>query len=173
MDLLVDLIVPVPSRGENAVAHFIGTILGVNKMLQEKIKSCTPLTMSEEQEEAFQCQKDCRFCNLELKGDRVRDHDHQTGKYRGAAHSKCNINEGKSRKVVPVFFHNLKGYDAHLIVSEVGKYTSNLQAIPQNYEKFISFSFSNLRFLDSFAFLSSSLDTLVVGDAHYNEAAGV
>eukprot|EP01048_Picozoa_sp_COSAG05_P019414 COSAG05_NODE_3032_length_2402_cov_10.783326_3_plen_159_part_01 len=117
--------------------------------------------MSKEEEEAFQCQKNCRFCNLELKGDRVRDHDHQTGKYRGAAHSKCNINEGKSRKVVPVFFHNLKGYDAHLIVSEVGKYTSNLQVIPQNYEKFISFSFSNLRFLDSFAFLSSSLDTLV------------
>ena len=152
---------PIVYRGENAVAHFIETILGVNTMLQEKIKSCEPLTMSEEEEEAFQCQKECRFCNLEMNDDRVRDHDHQTGKYRGAAHSKCNINEGKSRKVVPVFFHNLKGYDAHLIVSEVGKYTSNLQAIPQNYEKFISFSFSNLRFLDSFAFLSSSLDTLV------------
>ena len=94
----------------------------------------------------------------------MRDHDHLTGKYRGAAHSVCNLEEGKKRTKrfeIPVFFHNLKGYDSHMIVSEVGKYTSKLSAIPMNFEKLISFSFSHLKFLDTLGFLTASLDTLV------------
>lgn len=68
-------------------------------------------------------------------------------------------------KYIPVFFHNLKGYDGHLIVSEIGKHTSNLSAIPQNYEKMISFSFSHLRFLDSAASLARGHPQLEVGAA--------
>eukprot|EP01048_Picozoa_sp_COSAG05_P018477 COSAG05_NODE_2710_length_2741_cov_1.654807_2_plen_702_part_01 len=154
---------PLVYRGENTVEHFITTILDVEKQLCKKIKAVEPMQMTAEQEHQFQCQKNCRFCEKELGNDRVRDHDHLTGAYRGAAHSKCNIEEGKKRTrnyKVPVFFHNLKGYDAHLIVSEVGRFTSKLEAIPQNYEKFISFSFSHLRFLDSIGFLNSSLDKL-------------
>eukprot|EP01048_Picozoa_sp_COSAG05_P023417 COSAG05_NODE_5063_length_1274_cov_0.869787_2_plen_330_part_00 len=59
-----------------------------------------------------------------------------------------------------MFFHNLKGYDGHLIASEVGKHTANLSAIPQNLEKYISFSFNHFRFLDSTAFLNASLEKL-------------
>ena len=76
----------------------------------------------------------------------------------------CNLEEGKKRTrrfEIPVFFHNIKGYDNHLIVSEVGKYTAKLSAIPMNFEKLISFSFSHLKFLDSLGFLSASLGTLV------------
>ena len=46
-------------------------------------------------------------------------------------------------------------------MSEIGKLTSKLSAIPQNFEKMISFSFSHLKFLDSMGFLTASLDTLV------------
>ena len=111
----------------------------------------------------FAAAVDCSMCGEPLGEDRVRDHDHMTGKYRGAAHSKCNMEEGKKRTkniVIPVFFHNLKGYDGHLILSHVGKFISKLSAIPLNYEKMMSFSFRKLRFLDSAGFLASSLGFL-------------
>ena len=53
--------------------------------------------------------------------DKVRDHCHITGKYRGSAHWKCNINLKISKKLV-VIFQNLKGYDSHLIFKELSKF---------------------------------------------------
>ena len=65
---------------------------------------------------------------------------------------------------IPVVFHNLKGYDSHLIISRLneevlrGCYTN---VIPLNTEKYLTFSISNLKFIDSLNFLSSSLENLV------------
>ena len=155
---------PVCYRGRNTVREFIFKIKEVEKMLMEKIKHNEPMVMTAQDKEDFKCASNCCLCAKPLGKDRVHDHDHLTGAYRGAAHSKCNIEEGKKRTrhyEIPVFFHNLKGYDSHLIISEIGKHTSKLTAIPQNFEKMISFSFSHLKFLDSMGFLTASLDTLV------------
>ena len=62
---------------------------------------------------------------------------------------------------IPVVFHNLKGFDGSLIMSKVGKFKDlDIKVIPQNSEKYLSFSISNLRFIDSLQFLNSSLQTL-------------
>ena len=108
----------------------------------------------------------------------MRDHCHFTGKYRGAAHNKCNL-QFKKPKFTPVIFHNLSGYDAHLFVKNLGKSEGNIKCIPKNEEKYISFSkdiivgeYENkkgekvkikheIRFLDSFKFMASSLESLV------------
>ena len=106
---------------------------------------------------------------------KVRDHDHLTGEFRGAAHSVCNLNY-KVPRFIPIYFHNFSGYDAHLIVKEFGDDYNDITLIPNNEEKYISFSkvvkydggFRNpknevicskieLRFLDSYKFLPSSL----------------
>ena len=155
---------PIVYRGADTVHQFIVKIKEVEEQLMKSIKAVVPMVMTEEDESNFQTAETCSMCQKPLEQDRVRDHDHLTGCFRGAAHSVCNLEEGKKRTrrfTIPVFFHNLKGYDGHLIVSEIGKHTSRLSAIPQNYEKMISFSFSHLRFLDSAAFLAASLDTLV------------
>ena len=52
--------------------------------------------------------------------EKVRDHCHVAGKFRGAAHGSCNINL-QLIKNVPVLFHNLRGYDSHLIFNELEK----------------------------------------------------
>ena len=101
----------------------------------------------------------------------VRDHDHLTGKYQGAAHNKCNLqykyqkfnnNKQSPTYIVPVVFHNLRGYDAHLLMSGLGKYkTRRISCIANNSEKYVSFSLGGLRFIDSLQFLSTSLDSLV------------
>ena len=71
--------------------------------------------------------------------DKVRDHCHITGNYRGTAHSKCNLNyrlNSKSWKL-SVVIHNLKGYDGHLIVKSLKNEFGKVTVIPQNLEKYL------------------------------------
>ena len=105
-----------------------------------------------------------------LNSDRVgivRDHCHFTGKYRGAAHVKCNLDFSFRYFKISIFFHNLKHYDAHLIIARAKELNIELnqnkriEVIAQNSEKFITFSFGDCQFKDSFAFLTASLDKLV------------
>ena len=87
--------------------------------------------------------------------------DAKNGKYRGPAHIDCNINLKLNHKI-PIVFHNLKNYDSHLIMQELDKFNLKLNVIPNGLEKYMSFSINNkLSFIDSFQFLSSSLDSLV------------
>lgn len=99
----------------------------------------------------------------------MRDHCHLTGKYRGAAHSYCNIHFTLP-KFVPVFFHNLSGYDAHLFIRELGETSGRIKVIAKTKENYISFTkffpveeseYVAVRFVDSFKFLGTSLEKLV------------
>ena len=81
--------------------------------------------------------------------DKVREHCHITKKYRGAAHWSCNINLKLSKKI-PVIFHNLRGYDSHLIIKEIGKFDVKVSAIPNGLEKYMAFTINrNLVFIGS------------------------
>ena len=92
---------------------------------------------------------------------KVRDHYHITRKYRGSVHRDCNMNLKLNHKIL-VVFHNLKNYDSHLIMQELGKLSIKMNIIPTGLEISKSFTINNkLSFIDSFQFLSSSLDRLV------------
>jgi len=101
--------------------------------------------------------------------DSVRDHDHMTGKYRGAAHDKCNFKLKLNAKTapIPVIFHNLKGYDGHLLTQAMARVQGEIKCIPMNTEKYLSFSLGNMRFIDSLNFMQSSLDKLVKGSEEF------
>ena len=122
----------------------------------------------------------CHICFKHFKeGNRkVRDHCHYTSRYRGPAHIGCNL-QYKIPSYIPIMFHNLSGYDAHLFVKELANYGSCMGIITKNREDYISFSIKvevdkyinkkgiekskeiELRFIESFKFMSSSLDSLV------------
>ena len=80
------------------------------------------------------------------------------------AHRACNINCFRidpERVIIPVVFHNLKGYDAHHVMSAIADFQSDTSCIPTNMEKYVSFSLGKLRVIDSCQFMQSSLDNLV------------
>lgn len=125
------------------------------------------IDMTEASEAAFLAATHCYLCKKEFsktKQLKCRDHDHAILKdnFRGAACQGCNLNL-KRRDYIPCFFHNLSNYDCHHIISAIGQVSDgeDLSCIPRNKEKYISFSWGKLRFLDSMNFLSSSLDKLV------------
>ena len=167
--------------GEKAVYKFMQNMLEEVKYCKKVMKTFfnKPLKMTKEDEEEFKKAATCHICNKKYaeKDIRVRDHCHITGKYRGSAHQECNlklrINPEEIK--IPVIFHNLRGYDSHFIMQEIGAivknntYTKNgkeikmdINAIPNNMEKYMAFMLGNhLTFIDSFQFMSSSLDKLV------------
>ena len=68
----------------------------------------------------------------------------------------------KLLKKVPVIFHNLRGYDSHLIFGELSKFNCGVSVIPNGLEKYISFNLNkNIVFIDNMLFLNRSLDKLV------------
>ena len=166
-------------RGEDCIEKFI------MKMLSE-VKDCIkiviehfqkPLVMTDKNETHFQNSTICHICERKFNEEKdkdkpskqkVRDHCHITGKYRGAAHSNCNLKWSISAEnlKIPVIFHNLKGYDCHFIMQNIGHlirqdFNINVDVIASNFEKYIGFRLGNyLTFIDSFSFMSQSLDRL-------------
>ena len=159
----------------------------MDKMLYE-VKYCKhivrkkfnkPLKMTDDDELHFKQTNICYICNRNYteKNVRVKDHCHITEKFRGSAHRECNLKlriTPESIKI-PVVFHNLRGYDSHLIMQQIGEIAKNnayknkkgeelhlkINAIPNNMEKYMAFMLGDhITFIDSFQFMSSSLDKL-------------
>ena len=169
-------------RGENAIYKFM------EKMLEEveyckgivKKRFNKPLKMTENDELCFKLMDKCHLCGEKYtdKDVCIRDHCHITGKFRGSAHQECNLKlriKPENLKI-PVIFHNLRGYDSHFIMEQIGKIAKNqaykdkkgkeqplkINAIPNNMEKYMAFMLGDhFNFIDSFQFMSSSLDKLV------------
>ena len=98
------------------------------------------LIVGEEEEEQFQSSNTCWICEKLIgnSNEKVRDHCYVTGKFRGAVHWSCNINLQLTQKV-PVIFHNLKGYDSHLIFHKFHKFDLKIDVIPNGLEKYMAF----------------------------------
>ena len=85
----------------------------VIKDFYKKVRPNKRLQIDEEDRLVFNDATHCYICEKELGDDKVIDHDHFTVWFRGAAHNECNLNFWIPNHV-PVIFHNLSGYDAHL-----------------------------------------------------------
>ena len=169
-------------RGGNAVYKFMEKMLEEVEYCKTVIKKHfnKPLVMTEVDEQHFKTMDGCHICGGKYtdKDVHVRDHCHITGKFRGSDHQECNLKlriKPENLKI-PVIFHNLRGYDSHFIMQQIGEiankhgYTNkkrekqdlNINAIPNNMEKYMAFMLGNhLTFINSFQFMSSSLDKLV------------
>ena len=123
------------------------------------------IVMTEENEEDYRNNNICRFCEKEILSDKVRDHCHLTGKYRGPAHSKGNINVTQDQSnFIPFLFHNFSSYDCHMffkmLIDEKNDRVK-FDDIPKTNEEYFFVTYGCIRFIDIYRFLSSSSDSLV------------
>ncbi|CAH3174022.1 unnamed protein product, partial [Porites evermanni] len=159
---------------------FVSKIAKVtNKIYNDFYRRPIPLRLTRQGQISFDKAETCHICKKELLSDKVRDHCHFTGQYRRAAHNSCNL-QCRKPMILPVIFHNLQGYDAHLFIKQLACLPGELNCIPSTEEKYISFSkkikveeyksrrngetiplYFEIRFIDSFKFLQTSLANLV------------
>jgi len=95
------------------------------------------------------------YCNEKIvdRGQiKVRDHCHISGYYRGPAHSSCNtsLKIDCYKTKIPLICHNFRGYDSHLLMEVVAKFTAEkIKCIPENIAKYKSLDVEQFRFLDT------------------------
>ena len=100
------------------------------------------------------------FVKKKLVSDKVTDHCHLTGDYRGPAHSKCNNNATQEQSnFIPFIFHNFSNYDCHMFFKKLVDKTKDkvgFEIIPKTSEEYISVTYGCIRFIDSYRFQSIS-----------------
>src|SRR3989454_286052 len=170
-------------RGKDAIYNFFEALFEEEKQIDDYMKEFykSKMFLTQDDWKIYNQAKCCYVCKESFTGEnyKVRDHCHITNKFRGPACNTCNL-QMKLTHTIPVIFHNLRGYDMHLLLQEVGRFKRELTIIPNNMEKYMSFSVGtvkkcynyktkkyedklrfDLRFIDSFQFMSSSLSNLV------------
>ena len=168
-------------RGKDCVKKFCDHVIGEARRLYHAFPEKPMVPLTKAQLKKYEEASRCYICFKSFNGEnpKVRDHCHYTGSYRGPAHMKCNLMH-KIPPYIPIVFHNLSGYDAHLFMKKLAALTDgSIGVIAENAEDYISFSIKvkvdryidengikrlkeiELRFIDSFKFMSSSLDSLV------------
>lgn len=159
-------------RGTDCANRFVDylqkDVTRIYNIIKSSSENPVPIIFNEDDKRSFEMAEYCYLCSNLLIGDKVRDHCHFTGEYRGAAHSYCNL-KFRVPNFIPVFFHNLSGYDCHLFIRELSTFPGDIKVIPKNKENYISFTkfiplsennFVAVRFVDSFKFLGTSLEQL-------------
>ena len=153
---------PIIYRGVDAGLVFIDTVLEEAERAIAYFKdNAKPLKMTEQDEKIFEKENICHLCEEEIfdDEDKVRNHDHVTGKFLGACHNKCNLSYKQNYKV-SVALHNLKGFDQNCILKSIKERHPDPKVIGQTLEKYISFSIGRVVFKDTFQFLANSLSNL-------------
>lgn len=154
-------------RGDTADRCFIEYMKKLSNVLYFKIKEVqeknkNTIIMNEKQKIEHNACKDCWVCRKSFnKVQKVRHHNHNTGHYHSAICSGCNI-QIKDTIKIPVMFHNLD-YDKNVFFQSFVHYEDikTISILPDNSEKFKSFSVGNMNFIDSFKFMSSGLEKLI------------
>jgi len=158
--------------GEDSPTWFLNRLAEIEEQCMTVLLNPQRLVMTAEDTQKFRTAKECYLCrkafrDLDIK---VRDHDHVTGKFRGAAHQVCNLLLRRQYKI-PVFFHNFRGYDGHLLVAALGKDAQetkaakgkvrSLRVIGQGLEKYLTLCYGDhIVIKDSLQFMAESLENL-------------
>ena len=146
-------------KGKDCINKFIRWVLNKQKWTIQITKKYfnKRLIMTNEDEKIYNNSQICWISKEKLNTDKVRDHCHVTGKFRGAAHNKCNLKLRIPRKL-PIIFHNLQGYDGHIVFKELNNFDVDISVISKGINKYmIIIANRHITFIDSLQFHNSFL----------------
>ena len=151
-------------RGRDAADVFVQKILMECYEVELALSEVKPMDFTERDNEVFSNSETCSICTgrLDWETEQVcRDHCHITGRFRGAAHSYCNIKMQQQKKVI-VYFHNAKGYDNHFLIQSLAANPKigQIDVLGQTSEKYTRISTRHFVVHDSMSHLVGSLDSL-------------
>ena len=167
----IDPVGVLGSEDDDVSKILVEKLEGMAKSAYERFKEPVKMVFDDDARVSYDRAAVCYACkegfviNSETRR-KVRDHRHFTGRYRGALHSECNLKLKQRSFVIPVFAHNMSGYDSHMFVKLLAETEGGFECIPQNEEKYMSFSkhvlddknvYVKLKFKDTFRFLGKSL----------------
>src|SRR6218665_2880327 len=128
------------SEDDDVARVFVDSLQDTIKQIYNQFKFPKQMIFNSNDRKNFKAATSCHICGGSFCKDRVGDHCHWSGKFKGAAHSECNLNY-KISKFIPVVCHNLSCYDSHLFVKKLrGSQGEKIKGMPNNEEKYISFS---------------------------------
>ena len=137
------------------------------------------IRLTKEENKSYKEQEPCHICEEKFCMDKddenyenkrkAKDHCYYTETFRGAAHSKCNLNY-KVPKDIPIIIHNAS-YDTHFIINQLAEeFKGELNCIGENMEKYITFSVPIKKKCDDGKTISYKLrfiDSLDLCQLHY------
>ena len=113
---------PIVYTGENIAEEFCKHLkIETQEIYDNYFKKIVPIRMTRDDLNKYERMDVCHICEETINNDdfKVKDHNHFTGEFVGAAHQSCNL-KFKEPSFIPVVFHNLSGYDAHLFIKQLG-----------------------------------------------------
>ena len=145
--------------GPDCIKDYVRDLLEIETKQSIKINKVMIFT---EEDKLYHKDNDiCHICNKNCV-NKVRDHCHQTSRYRGPVSNICNLNY-KDQNFIPVIFHNDKGYDFNLLFNEIFKQKNSkrrIDILPSTNGKARMIRVGILKFTDSYSFLTMSLDKM-------------
>ena len=106
--------------GYNNVDWFVNEVINLENKMTFYFKNLKKDIVMAEDEEDFDKNNICRFCERNIESDKVRDHCHLTDNCRGPAHSICNINVTQDKSnIIPFIFYIFSNYDCHMFFKKL------------------------------------------------------
>lgn len=148
-------------QGRDVIQNFLSVLKKISKKLIAKMHEIAPMKGEIPRNKSV-----CHICEKPFLSTDVQvlDHCHFTyndNNIRGFSHVSCNLNL-RTTFFLPIYFHNLSGYDLHYILKEVNHHVGEkISIIPVNTQRFSVFQIDEMKFMDTMQFLNASLATLV------------
>ena len=150
--------------GNDCAGHLISHLFSIEEELLAKMTRFPKYKFTQRDRRNIANATVCHICEKKFFDgeEKVGDHCHTTGVLFGAAHNTCNLNRIAKNKI-PMFCHNLQGYDSHFIIQSLKKVKrlEEVTGLAYNSERFRTMTINSFVFLDSLSFLSGSLSELV------------
>ena len=149
-------------QGADAAAYFSKLLFSIEDQMMRILDKNAKMIMTEEDKMSFKAATNCEECLKPFDADtyKCRDHHHLSGKFRGTLCNFCNLQK-KALRFVPLYCHNLSGFDAHLILRSLDIDQGKFRTLSRNSEKIITMSLGKFKLIDSASFMPESLENLV------------